>query len=77
MYVDTVTISFINQLYTQVMRGHIRTDDVLEDYCDSPKAKHHPLFSKQIHGLQIILYFDELETCNPLGSFRKKHKLGL
>ena len=29
------------------LRGHVCTDDVLEDYCDSPKAKHHPLFSKQ------------------------------
>lgn len=27
--------------------------------------------------LQIILYYDELELCNPLGSRRKKHKIGI
>ena len=38
----------------------------MEDYCDSPKAKRHPLFSKLKNALQIILYFDEVELCNPL-----------
>ena len=27
-------------------------------------------------ALQIQLYYDELEVCNPLGSKAKKHKLG-
>ena len=58
------------------MRGHARTDEIMEDFCDSPKAKQHPLFSKLRNALQIILYFDEVELCNPLGAFRKKHKLG-
>ena len=58
------------------MRGHVCTDVILEDYCDSPKAKQHSLFGKIKHTLQIILYFDEVELCNPLGAFRKKHKLG-
>ena len=61
----------------QIVRGHTRSDDILEDFCDSPKVKCHPLFSRQKCALQIILYFDELELCNPLGSFRKKHKLGV
>jgi hypothetical protein len=34
------------------------------------------IFSKDHTALQIILYYDELEVCNPLGSRRKKHKLG-
>ena len=58
------------------MRGHVRTDEIMEDYCDSPKAKQHPLFGKLRNALQIILYYDEVELCNPLGAFRKKHKLG-
>ena len=28
------------------------------------------------NGLQIIAYYDEVETCNPLGSSSKKYKLG-
>lgn len=58
------------------MRGHQRSDDIMEDYCDSVKFKTHPLFSSNHKALQIILFFDECELCNPLGSFRKKHKLG-
>ena len=27
-------------------------------------------------ALQIIAYYDEVETCNPLGSSSKKYKLG-
>ena len=27
--------------------------------------------------LQIIAYYDELELCNPLGAYVKKHKLGV
>lgn len=58
------------------MRGHQRSDNIMEDYCDSVKFKTHPLFSSNRQALQIILFFDECELCNPLGSFRKKHKLG-
>ena len=57
------------------MRGHNSDDVVMKDYCDSPKAKEHPLFGSS-HALQIFLYYDEVELCNPIGSSRKKHKLG-
>ena len=33
-------------------------------------------YSNDHTALQITLYYDELEVCNPLGSRRKKHKLG-
>lgn len=46
------------------------------DYCDGDAFKKHKLFSKVSNGLQIMLYFDELEVCNPLGSKAKTHKLG-
>ena len=58
------------------MKGHQRSDNIMEDFCDSPKAKNHPLLSTDTNAIQIMLYFDECELCNPLGSFRKKHKLG-
>ena len=60
----------------QVQRGHCRGDGVLEDYCDSPHCQEHPLFSADHQNLQIELYYDDVELCNPLGSYRKIHKLG-
>ena len=50
------------------MTGHRRSDCFFNDYCDSLNFKTHPLFSSDHTTLQIFLYFDELEICNPLGS---------
>lgn len=48
----------------------------LQDFCDGSLFKSHPLFSLDVNGLQIIGYYDELEICNPLGSYVQTHKLG-
>ena len=40
------------------------------------KFRQHPIFSENPSSLQIMVYYDELELCNPLGSRRKKHKIG-
>ena len=45
------------------------------DYCDGELFKNHQLYTSNPCALQIILYFDELETCNVLGSKAKIHKL--
>lgn len=58
------------------MCGHQRSDDIVEDYCDSKLAKSHPLFSKDKTALQILLYYDEIEVCNPIGASKTKHKIG-
>ena len=61
----------------QVIAGHQElTEGTLSDYCDGKKFKEHPLFSIDSDALQIILYYDELELCNVLGSCHKKHKIG-
>lgn len=61
----------------QVNSGHQESHEgVLSDYCDGKNFKNHPLYKDEPTSLQIILYFDELELCNPLGSHRKKHKIG-
>ena len=52
------------------------TPDVVRDYCDGSECKTHPLFSLRANGLQIMLYYDDVELCNPLGSSRTKHKVG-
>lgn len=49
---------------------------ILSDYCDGKQYREHTLFSTDPVALQLILYYDELELCNPLGSRRKKHKIG-
>ena len=47
----------------------------LKDYRDGCSFQNHPLFSVQQSALQIFLYYDDLEVCNPLGSKAKVHKL--
>lgn len=60
----------------QILNGHKQDDDLLGDYCDGSVYKSHPLFSSDPTALQIIIYYDDVEVCNPLGSRAKKHKLG-
>ena len=55
----------------------VRSDGLIEDYCDGNRFKSHPLFSKDPRALQIIAFFDELELCNPLGTHVKKRKLAI
>ena len=61
----------------QVENGHKTSSGTLEDFCDGEVFTSHPLFSCHCNALQILLYFDELEVCNPLGSKAKIHKLGI
>ena len=58
------------------MRGHSQTDQLLGDFCDGSDFKNHPLFSQDKKCLQLMLYYDDVEVCNPLGSKVKLHKLG-
>ena len=48
----------------------------MEDCCDGSQFKTHPLFNCEPHALQIMLYYDEVELCNPLGAAKKIHKVG-
>ena len=58
------------------MHGHQCKDEIAEDFCDSIQAKTHPLFGNDKTALQLLLFYDESEVCNPIGSSRKKHKIG-
>ena len=65
----------------QVLRGHTCGmmawgDGLLSDYCDGSAYGTHPLFSQTFPSLEIMLYYDDVEVCNPLGSRTKTHKLG-
>ncbi|XP_046859362.1 uncharacterized protein LOC124452791 isoform X2 [Xenia sp. Carnegie-2017] len=67
----------LKRLDDKVLHSHQRQDGLLSDYCDGNEFKSHPLFSIDPTALQIILYYDEVESVNPLGSKTGKHKLGL
>ena len=60
----------------KVLNSHKALDGMLADFCDGEQFKSSPLFKDDPCALQIQLYYDELEVCNPLGSKAKKHKLG-
>ena len=49
---------------------------MLRDYCDGTEYAKHPLTSLDPQFLQLFLYYDDLEVCNPIGSKRIIHKLG-
>lgn len=61
------------------MQSHKRTDGLLGDFCDASLYKDHALFSGSGGSvlLQFIIYYDDVEVTNPLGSSRGKHKLGI
>lgn len=64
-------------LYMQVNGGHQEiSEGALSDYCDGKRFKQHSLFSTKPTALQLILYYDDVEICNPLGSCHKKYKIG-
>ena len=67
--------------YFQVSNSHMWNDGLLGDFCDGDLYKNHPLFTSATDdpaslNLQIIMYYDDVEVVNPLGSHRGKHKLG-
>lgn len=47
------------------------------DYCDGELYKSSSLFQEDPCALQVQLYYDEAEICNPLGSKASVHKLGM
>ena len=63
-------------LQFQIQDGHKSHDGFMRDYCDGVAYNSHPLFSMRRDCLELILYYDDVEICNPLGSRRCKHKIG-
>ncbi len=57
--------------------NHQRTDGLYGDVCDAQLVREHPLFEEDPNALQLLIYFDEVEVVNPLGSHRGVHKLGI
>ena len=57
-----------------MLNSHSMKSGLLGDYCDGELYTENVLFVEDPCALQIQLYYDEAELCNPLGS--KTHKLG-
>ncbi len=51
--------------------------NVMYDICDGTLFRNNDFFQQHINSLQIILYHDEVEVCNPLGSHISTHKVDL
>ena len=49
---------------------------LMRDLCDGEFVKTHPIFQKHKEALQFVMYYDDVEVCNPLGSSAGVHKLG-
>jgi hypothetical protein len=52
-------------------------DGFVRSHRDSLHFKKHPLFSRVTNALRIMLFFDDAEFTNPLGSKTKKHDQGI
>lgn len=48
----------------------------MTDFCDGELYGSHQLYKTDENALQLILYFDEIEPFNNLGSASGKYKLG-
>uniref|UniRef100_A0A1X7V6K4 Uncharacterized protein n=1 Tax=Amphimedon queenslandica TaxID=400682 RepID=A0A1X7V6K4_AMPQE len=64
-------------LPNQILQSHQRSDDLTSDTCECATYESHPLLSVENNSLEILLYYDDLEVCNPL-SFRSiVHKIAI
>ena len=48
----------------------VHNDGIIEDVCDGKVFQSHPIFYDPL-TLQLILFYDEMELCNPLGTHVK------
>lgn len=57
--------------------SHTSHDNFIRDICDGQYIRNSPFFQRNPKALQIILYNDDIEIVNPLGTHVKKHKITL
>ena len=54
---------------------HNSTTGFMFDVCDGHYLKDHPLFGTDKRALQLLLYTDDIQVANPLGTHTKQHKI--
>ena len=50
---------------------------VMEDFCDGRLCKSQSLFGIDPSSIQLLVYCDDVEVTNPIGSSATVHKLGM
>ena len=63
--------SFINQ---KTYDPYFAEDDVVKDIRDGKYFRENKFFNDHPDAIPILLFQDELEVCNPIGSAKSKHK---
>ncbi|KAL7852459.1 hypothetical protein SRHO_G00182440, partial [Serrasalmus rhombeus] len=75
--IDTIKFLFSNDQMQHIYLSSTKhNDNLLRNYSDGSQFSSHPLFRICPEALQIQLYYDDVETTNPLGSKTKIHKMG-
>jgi hypothetical protein len=67
----------MDDVWYWVKHSHASPDQFLADLCDGEYINSHPLFIRNPNALQLVLYNDDIEIVNPIGTHVKKHKLTL
>ena len=60
----------------EVSNLHCSSDGTIQDFCDGSFVKNRVMFQTHHQALQIIIYYDDIEVGNPLGSKSGIQKLG-
>lgn len=75
--IETLTKILSNKkLKKKIFRNFASTDGLLRSHMDGSEYKDHPLVEEE-NVAHILLYYDELEVANALGSKTIIHKLGV
>ena len=73
MYLSVLILQlFVQKVFSPHMSGNNR----MKDFCDAAAYRSHPVFSVDPCALQIQVYYDDIDVCNPIGSKSVIHKLG-
>ena len=75
--IDNLKFLFGNEKMQRLSsQSNKSVDGKMHDYCDGTHFEQHQLYSRHPNALQVQLYFDDVETTNPLSSKTKVHKMG-
>ncbi|XP_039248923.2 uncharacterized protein LOC120326666 [Styela clava] len=74
----TLRILFQDASFFEMYESYKLQDNVtgiLTDFKTAIVCRRHKTFSADVGAIQVLLYFDDVELCNPLGSKVRKHKI--
>ena len=60
----------------EISKTHVRQNGQIRGFRGGTYYQRHVLFKENNSNIALILYFDEFETVNPLGSKTGGHKIG-